>query len=31
VDTGNPNGALHLYESMGFQTVKSDINYRKPL
>lgn len=31
VDTENPSGALRLYESVGFQPVKSFIEYRKPL
>ena len=31
VDTENPSGALKLYESVGFQSVKSFIEYRKPL
>jgi ribosomal protein S18 acetylase RimI-like enzyme len=31
VDTENPSGALHLYESMGFRVVKSSASYRKPL
>ncbi|MDQ6693231.1 MAG: GNAT family N-acetyltransferase [Chloroflexota bacterium] len=31
VDTQNPNGALHLYQSMGFQTVSSGTEYRKAL
>jgi len=31
VDTENPNGALQLYESMGFREVKSYIFYRKPM
>ena len=31
VDTENPNGALRLYESVGFHPVKSFIEYRKPL
>jgi mycothiol synthase len=31
VDAENPNGALRLYESMGFQTVKCHTTYRKPL
>jgi mycothiol synthase len=31
VDTQNPTGALQLYESMGFQVVRSSTNYRKPL
>ncbi len=31
VDAENPNGARQLYESMGFQTVKEFVTYRKPL
>lgn len=31
VDAENPNGALQLYESMGFQVVKQHTTYRKPL
>lgn len=31
VDTQNPNGALQLYESMGFRPVKRNATYRKPL
>jgi len=31
VDTQNPNGALQLYESMGFRVVSSQTYYRKPL
>ena len=31
VDAENPNGARQLYESMGFQTVKTFVTYRKPL
>lgn len=31
VDTENPNGALHLYESVGFRPVKRQVLYRKPL
>ena len=31
VDTENPNGALRLYESVGFHPVKSFIEYHKPL
>ena len=31
VDTENPSGALRLYESMGFRSVKRDSNYRKLL
>ncbi len=30
VDAENPNGALQLYESMGFCTTKRFANYRKP-
>lgn len=29
VDTENPNGALQLYESMGFQMVRGGTSYRK--
>lgn len=28
VDAQNPNGALHLYESMGYQTIRTFITYR---
>jgi mycothiol synthase len=31
VDADNPNGALQLYKSMGFQVVKRHTTYRKPL
>lgn len=31
VDTENPSGALHLYESCGFVPVSRDATYRKPL
>ncbi len=31
VDTENPNGALQLYESMGFRQVKRGASYRKPM
>jgi GNAT superfamily N-acetyltransferase len=31
VDTENPSGALQLYQSMGYQVVKSGTSYRKPL
>ncbi len=31
VDAQNPNGALQLYLSMGFQEVKRHTTYRKPL
>ncbi|MGC9468053.1 MAG: GNAT family N-acetyltransferase [Anaerolineae bacterium] len=31
VDAENPNGALHLYQSMGYETVKRHMTYRKPL
>lgn len=31
VDTENTSGALHLYESMGYQVVKSGTIYRKAL
>jgi len=31
VDAENKSGALHLYESMGFQVVKREMVYRKPL
>jgi mycothiol synthase len=29
VDAQNPNGARHLYESMGFCSVKEFVTYRK--
>jgi hypothetical protein len=31
VDTQNPNGALQLYESMGFRPVRRNTVYRKPM
>jgi ribosomal protein S18 acetylase RimI-like enzyme len=31
VDAQNPNGALQLYEGMGFRVHKSGTSYRKPL
>jgi ribosomal protein S18 acetylase RimI-like enzyme len=31
VDADNPNGALQLYRSMGFQVAKQMTTYRKPL
>jgi ribosomal protein S18 acetylase RimI-like enzyme len=31
VDAQNPNGALRLYESMGFRVVKKFMTYEKPL
>jgi GNAT superfamily N-acetyltransferase len=31
VDTQNPNGALGLYESIGFAPIKRSVTYRKPL
>lgn len=31
VDTENPNGALELYQSVGYETDKTWISYRKPL
>jgi ribosomal protein S18 acetylase RimI-like enzyme len=31
VDTQNLNGALHLYESMGYRPVKRESIYRKPM
>lgn len=31
VDADNPNGALQLYKSMGFQMVKRHTTYRKPM
>jgi GNAT superfamily N-acetyltransferase len=31
VDTENPSGALHLYESMGYKVVSQSTVYRKPL
>jgi mycothiol synthase len=31
VDTENPSGALHLYESCGFVVTKRFTVYRKPL
>ena len=31
VDTQNPNGALQLYESLGYEKERSFINFRKPM
>ena len=31
VDVDNPNGALRLYQGMGFRMVKEHTTYRKPL
>jgi ribosomal protein S18 acetylase RimI-like enzyme len=31
VDTNNPNGALKLYQSLGYKKDKTFITYRKPL
>jgi ribosomal protein S18 acetylase RimI-like enzyme len=31
VDTENPNGALRLYESLGYRPVQSWTIYRKPV
>ena len=31
VDTNNPNGALKLYESLGYKAYKTLIVYRKPM
>jgi mycothiol synthase len=31
VDADNPNGARQLYESMGYQTVRINTTYRKPI
>jgi mycothiol synthase len=31
VDSDNPSGTTHLYESCGFQIVKCDTLYRKPM
>lgn len=31
LDAQNPNGALDLYKSMGFQVTRTDISYRKPM
>lgn len=31
VDTNNPNGALQLYQSLGYHKDKTFINYRKPM
>jgi len=31
VDTQNPNGALKLYQSVGYETDKTWISYRKPM
>ena len=31
VDTNNPNGALKLYQGLGYQQDKTFINYRKPM
>ncbi len=31
VDTMNPNGAMNLYQSMGYEVVREGITYRKPM
>ncbi len=31
VDAQNPNGARQLYESMGYQTIREYLTYRKPM
>jgi len=31
VDAGNPSGAKHLYEGMGFRVVRRAVFYRKPM
>jgi len=31
VDTNNPNGALKLYQSLGYEKDKTHITYRKPM
>ncbi|MGD2207392.1 MAG: GNAT family N-acetyltransferase, partial [Anaerolineae bacterium] len=31
VDADNPNGALQLYQTMGFQVVKRHTTYRKSI
>ncbi len=31
VDAFNPSGALQLYQSMGFQVIRKEVVYRKPL
>lgn len=31
VHVENPNGAFHLYESVGFRVVRFDTDYRKPM
>lgn len=31
VDTENPNGALRLYEGVGYQVVKHHMTYRKAM
>ncbi len=31
VDTNNPNGALQLYQSLGYKKDKTEITYRKPM
>ncbi len=31
VDTNNPNGALKLYQSLGYEKVRTWITYRKPM
>jgi GNAT superfamily N-acetyltransferase len=31
VDAENPTGALHVYQSMGFEEIKRYMTYRKPL
>jgi hypothetical protein len=31
VDTQNPHGALHLYQSVGYEVERRHTTYRKPL
>ena len=31
VDTQNPNGALQLYQSLGYKKERTSINFRKPM
>lgn len=31
VDTNNPNGALKLYQDLGYKKIKTSITYRKPM
>jgi len=31
VDTNNPNGALKLYQSLGYKELRTEVIYRKPM